>query len=289
MIRALKLGAVLLPLVIAAVMFAAWLVASQQLAARVYSVGPIPPDLDGHEVRFESETGNRISGWLFPGSLDVGIVLMHGKDGDRRSMTSRARFLAAAGYSVLTFDFQANGESPGEQTTYGYRESLDAYAAVEFLRGDVGLRRIGVLGFSLGGAAALLGPQGPLEVDALVLEAVYSTIEEATANRIRLVLGPYSGWLHQLFTWQIRHRLGIEPEDLRPIERIGMFQAPVLVIVGGDDRRTTLAQSLRLAEAANEPKDLWVITSARHENFHAHSPDEYERRVLAFFSRHLGS
>ena len=289
MLRVLKLGAILLPLVIVALVFVAWFVASQQLAARVHSVGPVPADLDGYEVRFEGETGNRISGWLFPGSLDTGIVLMHGRGGDRRSMTDRARFLVAAGYTVLTFDFQANGESPGEHTTFGYRESLDAHAAVEFLRGEIGLRRIGALGSSLGGAAALLGPRGPLEVDALILEAVYPTIEDATANRIRTHLGPYSGWLHRVLTWQIEHRLGIEPEDLRPIGRIGMFQAPVLVIVGGDDRRTTLAQSLRLAEAANEPKDLWVITSARHENFHAHSPDEYERRVLAFFSRHLGS
>ena len=61
----------------------------------------------------------------------------------------------------------------------------------------------------------------------------------------------------------------------------------ILAIVGENDSKTTLAQSLRLVEAAKEPKELWIVPAAAHEDFHAHSPDEYERRLLAFFARHL--
>ena len=96
-------------------------------------------------------------------------------------MMGRARMLNAAGYPALTIDLQANGESPGQVTTEGYRESLDARAAVAWLRRRPGVRRVAIIGFSLGGAAALLGPDGPVAADALVLEAVYPTIEEAIA------------------------------------------------------------------------------------------------------------
>lgn len=60
-------------------------------------------------------------------------------------MLDRARFLSAAGFAVLLFDFQAHGESPGEHITFGYLESRDAQAAVEFLRTQAQVERIGEL------------------------------------------------------------------------------------------------------------------------------------------------
>ena len=50
-------------------------------------------------------------------------------------MVPRARLLAAAGFSVLLFDFQAHGESTGDRITFGRLEGLDARAAVAFVRG----------------------------------------------------------------------------------------------------------------------------------------------------------
>ena len=80
--------------------------------------------------------------------------------------------------SVLLFDFRAHGESTGDRITFGALESVDARAALDFLRTELPAERIGAIGVSLGGAAALLGRE-PLPVDALVLEAVYPAIDVA--------------------------------------------------------------------------------------------------------------
>ena len=72
------------------------------------------------------------------------------------------------------------------------RQPLDARAAVAFIRERLPRERIGAIGSSLGGAAALLGP-APLPVDALVLESVYPDIGSAIANRVRVVLGSTLG------------------------------------------------------------------------------------------------
>ena len=287
MAKFLKLAAILIPVGAFVFGWAAWSIATELFSGRLSSVGKIPSDPPGYIVSFSSKSGGKISGWLFPGTRNQGIVLMHGKDGDRRSMMGRARFLNAAGYSILVFDFQAHGESPGEYTTYGYIESLDAHAAVEFLRSELGSCSVGIVGFSLGGAAAIIGPQGPLQVDAMVLEAVYPTIEEAFANRVRMHLGFYNGWFYQVFALQLRLLLGIDPKDLRPIERIHAIEAPVFIIAGEEDRHTTLEESKRLYASANDPKDLWVISHAHHGNFYKRSPEAYTRRVLQFFSRFM--
>jgi uncharacterized protein len=117
---------------------------------------------------------------------------MHGIHSNRLSMVRRARLLNAAGFSVLLFDFQAHGESTGARITFGHLEAEDAGSAVAFVRARLPNERIGAIGTSLGGAAALLGPH-PLPVNALVLESVYSDIAPAITNRLRAVLGPSLG------------------------------------------------------------------------------------------------
>src|SRR5439155_11809470 len=99
------------------------------------------------------------------------------------AMLGQRGLVKAEGFSVLLFDFQAHGESTGARITFGHREGQDAAAAIAYMRARLAGERVGAIGSSLGGAAALLAPK-PLEIDALVLESVYSDIRSATENRI---------------------------------------------------------------------------------------------------------
>ena len=134
----------------------------------------------------------------------------------------RAEFLNRQGFAVLAPDFQAHGESTGEHVTFGARESLDAAAALEFLRNAAPDERVGVIGVSMGGAATLLGP-GPLNVNAVVLESVYPTIRRAVSDRLGTWFGPLSG-VGRLFTSTalglLERETGVEETELQPIERI---------------------------------------------------------------------
>jgi len=250
-------------------------------------IGPIPTDLSGKNVEFPNASGGSNHGWFIPGIPGKGgIILMHRIRSNRLEMLDRARFLRNAGYSVLLFDFQAHGDSPGNKITFGYLESKDAQAALDYIRSQLPSEPIGAIGVSLGGAAALL-TESPLLVNALILEAVYPTIEEALENRIAIRLGSLAPALAPLLVWQISLQLGVRPEQLRPIDHIRKVQTPILIIAGTDDQHTTLLQSRRLFETALEPKEFWPIAGARHVNFHQYAGPDYERRVLEFFRRYL--
>jgi pimeloyl-ACP methyl ester carboxylesterase len=246
-----------------------------------------PDDLPLIELRIPRADGGTVAGWFAEGDIcKGGILLLHGIRSDRRQMLDRARFLFAGGYSVLMIDLQAHGETAGERITFGYRESLDVKAAEEYLSHRLGGRPIGVIGASLGGAAALLG-DAPVDADAVVLEGVYSSIEQAVGNRIALRLGEIGHWLAPLFVWQLRPRLGIDPRDLEPIAAIARLRAPVMIIAGTEDRHTHPNESKALYLRARSPKRLWLIDGASHQDLHQHSPAEYEQRVLGFFTLHL--
>ena len=252
-------------------------------------IGPPPTDFQSETVTFESASGSRLSGWFIRGQPQKGsVLLMHGIRANRLAMLDRARLLHQHGFSVLLFDFQSHGESQGRSITFGYLESLDAQAAFEYLRGRTPAERIGIIGVSLGGVAAVLGGGG-LTANAMVLEAVYATFDDAIANRLVMRLGAIGRFLGPLLTWQVKLRLGFDTAALQPAAHIAELHAPVLLIAGSADEHTALREMKELYERANPPKDLWIIDNARHEDFHRYATDEYEQRVVGFLSSWLRS
>jgi alpha-beta hydrolase superfamily lysophospholipase len=253
-----------------------------------------PPDGLNAAVRvgIPSASGSLLQGWWMPGQRGAGaVVLMHGVHGNRLGLVRRARLLADRGIAVLLFDFQAHGESEGRRITFGKLEALDAAAAVGYARDRAPGERVGALGISLGGAAALLGP-APLDVDALVLESVYPDIDTALANRLRAALGGIAGpvaapVLAPLFKLLLPPILGVRPAELRPVDRIGEVRVPVLVAAGTADNRTTLPESQDLFAHVRAPGTFWPVPGAGHEDLQRFDPVGYEGVVLAFLDRHL--
>jgi alpha-beta hydrolase superfamily lysophospholipase len=262
----------------------AWWVGST-LVRPAPGVVPLPADFPARAL---TVPGTRIAAWRRDGGASAPVMLLlHARGGDRASMLPRARLLGRHGFSVALIDLQAHGETPGTAITFGWRESADVRATLQWLRREVPERRIGIIGCSLGGAAVLLGPQ-PVGADAVVLEAVYPRVRQAIENRIRIRLGGLAPVLAPLLLVQIGPRLQVSPDDLEPIRSIGRLGAPVLVVAGSRDRHTTPAESEELFRAAAEPKGLWVVEGAHHQDFFAYDPAGYERQVVGFLRAHLG-
>ena len=251
-------------------------------------VGIAPLALGADTVSFASRSGSTIHAWFARGDSGAGaVLLLHGVGDDRRAMIDRARFLHLAGYSVLLPDFQGHGESAGAHITFGALESLDAAAALEYLHMRVPGERAGVIGVSMGGAAALVGPSGPLTVDALVLESVYPTITDAVRDRLRAWLGPIGPAFTSPLISFVGREIGVSPAALRPLDRIGAVTAPILIAAGTKDRYTPLIETHALYASAPSPKELWMVDGAGHVDLHAFTPVEYERRVGSFLARNL--
>jgi fermentation-respiration switch protein FrsA (DUF1100 family) len=266
-----------------------WVAGTLLTAPVSRQIGGLPQDLQGRSVEFPSESGSQIHGWFLPGHTGQGLVIvMHGVRASRLDMLVRARFLSRAGYAVLLFDFQAHGESPGKQITFGYLESKDAHAALAFARAAAPEEKIGVIGVSMGGAAATLA-EPPLAIDALVLEQVYPTLHDAIGDRISMRLGGWSRVLTPLLSWQLQPRLGVNDRALRPLDHVGNIAAPKLFVGGAFDRHTTPAELRQMFDAAVAPKELWIVPRAAHVDLSRFVKADYETRILNFFSQHLSA
>ena len=236
-------------------------------------------------VTFVSDSGANVHGWWCPIQNGHGaVLLLPGIRANRLSMVDRARFLRRAAYSVLLIDFQATGETKGDHITFGWKESRDVLAAVDFIRHIDPTTRVAIIGSSLGGVAALLATP-PLKVDALVLEEVYPTIEIATRNRMEKYLGGVGRVLTPVLLNQLQWRLGVSASQLRPVDHIASVKCPVLIMSGEKDRNTRPSDTWTLVERAQSPKQVWFVPNAGHIDLHRAAREDYESRVLAFLKQ----
>jgi len=265
---------------------ASWIFGSDYSAACNHPVA-LPKDFPVELVAFPSQSGATIHGWLVVTATNRGVVILqHGIHGDKSSLVERAKLLSENGYAVLLFDFQAHGESIGRQITFGYLESRDSQAAVDFVKHRFPGKPVGVIGVSLGAAAAALA-NPPLDVQAMVLEMVYSTIVDATKDRVEIRLGPPGRCLSPLLTAQIKYRSECSPDDLRPIVAVAKINAPKLFLAGTADRETKFSEAKVIFASAAEPKNFFPFEGARHEDLLDFAPEQYKKVVLKFLDSNL--
>ena len=245
-------------------------------------LGEAPPDLHASTVHIGS-----VAGWMIRGRPGAGaVLLLHGVRANRSEMLGRARFLARDGYTVLLIDLPAHGESGGDRITFGAREKDGVQAALAWLRTQAPGERIGAIGVSLGAAALVLAHPAPA-LDAVVLESMYPTIEEAVANRLRVRLGAVGAWSTPLLVEQLPWRVQVAPSALRPIVDIAAMTSPVFIISGTADTQTPAAETRRIFDAARPGKVLWLVEGAAHVNLYNYAGPDYEQRVGGFLADHL--
>lgn len=234
----------------------------------------------------------RIAATYRPGLGDAGpaVLLLHGNGASRKMVAQNAAWLAEQGYATLTIDFRGHGESTQTGRSFGLFESRDAAAAFSWLKQRQRGGRIGVVGISLGGAASLLGEDGPLAADALVLQAVYPDIRHAIRNRIAALATTLPAHvIEPLLSFQSRPRFGVWPGRISPIATLGRYEGPVLVIGGGGDHYTPPEEARAMFATAPGPRELWLVDGLDHANVSGLETPAYRERLLIFFRRWLGA
>lgn len=288
----IKAGYVLAICVIAG-LIVAWYVAGR-LVAPVPAKIPLPEtNLPIEPISFRSDSGQRIAGWHIEHAQAQAVVLLfHGIGSNRMAMFKRAEMLYQYGYSSVLIDFQAHGESSGQHITIGHLEKWDVLATLQFAKSRYGNRPIAVIGVSMGGAAALLAASLNIDawhIDALVIESVYPSIQAAVKNRVKRYMG-FLAWLpSQLLLAQLGPRLGVNLEDLQPIDSLPQITSPMLVISGEQDLYPTKQETLAMFEQANEPKQLWLVTQLAHQGVYDNYPHAYEKKVIGFLNLALAA
>jgi uncharacterized protein len=217
------------------------------------------------------------------------VLLLHGRSHNRSGMLGPAELLLDAGYGVVMMDARAHGESGGTMATYGHLERCDSRAIVDALESSDKPHHIFALGESMGAAVALQAAAVDPRIEAVVAEGAFRNLREVTYDYAGLQWRALLG--KTLFRpaaivadYEAEREGGFRFVDVSPENSVAARRFSILLIYGLRDHKIPRRHSDAIFAAAIGPKELWLVPGAGHTKALATEPDEFRRRVLAFFA-----
>jgi uncharacterized protein len=254
-------------------------------------VTPTVMGLPYEDVSLVTEDGLRLAAWYVPTHNGAAIVMVHGLGTNRTTTLGLTKDLADRGYGLLLLDLRAHGDSEGTVSTLGIHEVRDVRSGVRYLqsRPEVDARRIGIFGGSLGGSVAIMSAAEIPELQAVVVDSTFSSIEWVVEHQFEK-LDRVPKWLAPLVVALGGWHAGVDAAEIAPIRHVAEISPrPLLIIHGAEDETFLVENATLLAQAAGPPTELWIIPSVGHTAGYAADPVGYAERILQFFDQALVS
>ncbi len=217
------------------------------------------------------------------------VLLFHGVADNRVGVVGPSEFLLRAGYSVVMMDARAHGASGGPIATYGWLERNDTHTIVDALESSEHPRHLFALGESMGAGIVLQSAAVDPRIEAVVAEAPFANLREASYDYAGLRKYPWLGkTLFAPGTWTLLYRdeklAGFPVAEVSPVNAVAARAFPVLLICDEKDDALPCRHAEMIYAAARGPKQLWIVPGAFHTAALGFQPEEFRRRVLAFFA-----
>lgn len=249
----------------------------------VSTITPKDLGLAYDQVTFATRDGLTLSGWFVPNENAKAktVILLHGYPADKGDILPVLVFLREK-YNLFLFDFRYFGQSQGPYSAAGAKETADLTAAIQYLK-TRGITEVGVWGFSMGGAVALMtAPKAP-EIKAIVAESSYASLDLMALELYRIPILKYP--FAYLTSFWARIFLGIDLKKVSPAQSAKTLTIPILVVHSKNDEVIPFKNALFIQESLkNNPRaEFWFEENLIHGQF----SEIYQKKIGEFFINNL--
>lgn len=253
-----------------------------------------PSEMTYQEAEFESKIDNtKLTGWLFSpdaqNDKNTTVIFAHGYGQNRLQGNiglELAEILSREGYAVLLFDFRNSGESAGDMTTIGKLEKWDILGAVDFIVSEKETENIFLLGFSMGGAAAILAGAEDPSIDGVIADSPFAHLPSYLDNNLSYWSGLPEFPFNRIILTIMPSMTGIDLQEVSPMNRAKELDIPLLLIHGMKDEVVFWENSLKIAEhTPGHLVKLEVIENAGHVDGFNIDRENYLELILEFLEQ----
>jgi pimeloyl-ACP methyl ester carboxylesterase len=178
----------------------------------------------------------------------------------------------------------------------------DLKSAIKYLlsRPDADPKGIGVFGISKGGGTGILAAAGEKAIRCLVTDGAYGThttmvpylkrwIQIYSDRKIlqRVLPTWFYGIIGMAGAKKVARNRGVTYPSVE--KAVAKLTRPLLMIHGEGDNYIRPEMAKALFERARDPKELWVVPKAKHNQALTVAGDDYHTKLVAFFDAHLAN
>ncbi len=221
--------------------------------------------------------GKRLFAWLIPApgpGASPALVVLHGWGGNAETMLPLAAPLHWAGYTLLFLDARSHGRSEPDSFSSLPRFAEDIEHAVDWLKCQPGVdaTRVGVVGHSVGAAAAMLAASRRDDLAVVVSVAAFAHPHAVMRRLLAAWRVPYIpfGWYVLRY---VQYAIGYRFDDIAPINTIGRLHCPVLLVHGTEDTMVPVADARALHARCNGRCSVLLVKGS-HDRY-----EDLERQI----------
>ncbi len=236
-------------------------------------------EYDFEDVKITSEYGYHLAGkWLLHQNSKKSVIIVHGFTGNMATSIRYVDLFFSKGYNILMYDHRCHGYSGGENCTMGYLEKHDLKTCITWVEERVGEGTfIGLHGESMGAATSIMTAAMDKRVSFVISDCSYANFYDEAKFRLKetykLSEIPF---LYVVDFWN-KIRFKHSYKDISPIDDLSKVTVPILFLHGDKDRVTQMEDSVKLHEAYNGKKELYIAKNTGHVGtIHNHKQEYYE-------------
>ena len=250
-------------------------------------------ETDGQSVELEQRLPGEIT-WLhgvqFPQEGHRYAILFHGYTGAAWQMAPYGKMFCDMGYSVLTPDARAHGESEGDYIGMGWLERADVLSWINSVTGADPEAEIVLLGVSMGGATVMMasGEDLPDNVKCIVEDCGYSSVWDEFRLQLKNVFGLPAFPLLNAASFVCQIRAGYSFKEASSVSQLEKATVPMLFIHGDADTFVPFSMLDVVYEAcASAEKEKLVVHDAAHGAAADTDPELYWNTVTDFVEKNI--
>jgi uncharacterized protein len=239
-------------------------------------------------VTLKTEKGIFIDAWYSKADSAKGTVLIfHGISSNKAFLITEANEFRFQGYNIMMVDFRAHGNSGGNTTTMGIRETEEVKLAYDYVV-QQGEKNIFLYGSSMGAVVVMKAiADYQLNSSGVILEMPFASMQTHLQARARL-LG-FSGFTEKPFGFLVTGWAGLERGFNGYAHRTSKYAAklscPVLMQWGALDNIVLKKETDRIFNAiASTNKKLVIYDQAGHGSLLQNNPVKWQAEVEQFLS-----
>ncbi len=209
---------------------------------------------------------------LNKGELGGVVLYLHGNGLNVGANVEHANRFHRLGLSVFLIDYRGYGKSQGEFPTES-QVYEDAQLAMDYLVKQRGInpKQIYIYGHSLGGAVAIdLAVRYP-QAAGLIVQGSFTSAR---------AMVDFQSSVYRMFPIDL-----LLTQRFDSVAKLDRLQMPVLFIHGTADTVVPVEMSKKLFDSAPEPKELYIVPDAGHNNVAELAGDRYLERVSQFIQQ----
>jgi len=253
--------------------------------------------MPSRNVKFRGFNQNELNGNIYEKKSEIAILFCHGLATNSQDFGNFPEKLAQKGYKVLTFDYSGHGRSQGIKGLFTAKSHWqDTFQAFKFLS-QQGVKKIIILGHSLGAYPALLSlKEKNIMAAILVCPSRKSGDNLPFHKKIFIWL---IGWFYQVFGKLIKKEIYFKNVNLRflsyvlKIDNLKLAKKttkPVLLVAAKKDKDVPLEKSQDLYnKIKSREKEFLLLEKSNHNPFAGLDQDLLIKAIDSFIKIYEGS